>query len=180
MYKFIFPTLNLKIEKWKYNKEFQMYVSTLGHFKDRQKKNIPIKIASNGYCMLETIYGLKAAHRLVMLTWHPIPNAENLTVDHINHDKRCNELSNLEWVTQEENLKRAEKDFVIVPTIDLSTYNGVIHAGKTVLQNMEAAIDFVIKLQKIENPKKETIRKNIMKAIKNNSLYCKRRWKIVM
>ena len=50
-----------------------------------------------------------------MLTWEPIPNAEDLTVDHKDHNRRNNAVSNLEWVTREENLLRAEKDFYIDP-----------------------------------------------------------------
>ena len=53
-------------------------------------------------------------HRLVLLTWRPIPNAEDLTVDHLNHNKRDNSVNNLEWVTEEENLTRAKNDYVIV------------------------------------------------------------------
>ena len=47
-----------------------------------------------------------------MLTWRPIPNAEELTVDHLNHNKRDNSLENLEWVTKEENLRRAAEDLI--------------------------------------------------------------------
>ena len=45
-----------------------------------------------------------------MLTWKPIPDAENLTVDHLNHNKRDNSLINLEWVTFVENQARAKRD----------------------------------------------------------------------
>ena len=37
----------------------------------------PIKIDNNGYCAIKTNCGFKKAHRLVMLTWKPIPDAEN-------------------------------------------------------------------------------------------------------
>ena len=106
MCKFIFPSISFKIEKWKWNEEYRVYVSTLGHFKDEHKKNMPVKINNrSGYCMINTPYGMKTAHRLVMLTFRPIPNAESLTIDHLNHNKRCNELRNLEWVTLDENRK---------------------------------------------------------------------------
>ena len=45
-----------------------------------------------------------------MLTWKPIPDAENLTVDHLNHNKRDNSVANLEWVTFTENQTRASRD----------------------------------------------------------------------
>ena len=71
--------------------------------------------------MVETPYGYKQAHRLVMLTFKPIPNAEgDLLLTIKNHNKRCNELNNLEWITREENQKRARADLYIdleTPTI---------------------------------------------------------------
>ena len=109
--------LNLifKIERFKWNKEYRVYVSNLGHFKDEHKKLIAPKVQQNGYLVIKTPYGFKLAHRLVMMTWKPIPNAEELTVDHLNHNKRNNELTNLEWVTEEENFTRAKDDFVNSP-----------------------------------------------------------------
>lgn len=111
---FLLPTISLRIERWKFNKDYGVYVSTLGNFKDRHKRNLPIKIDRDGYCRVftECPQPWKAAHRLVMLTWKHIPDAENLTVDHLNHNKRDNSLTNLEWVTREENHKRAEEDYL--------------------------------------------------------------------
>jgi hypothetical protein len=47
-----------------------------------------------------------------MMTWKPIANADSMTVDHLDHNKRNNRLSNLEWVTEEENKRRAAEDLV--------------------------------------------------------------------
>ena len=47
-----------------------------------------------------------------MYTWKPIPNAEDMTVDHLNHNKRDNRLKNLEWVDNTENQRRATEDIV--------------------------------------------------------------------
>ena len=106
---FMLPTISLRIERWKFNKDYGVYVSTLGNFKDRHKRNLPVKIYQTGYCVVKTECPQPwvLAHRLVMFTWKPIPNAENLTVDHLNHNKRDNSLANLEWVTYEENQRRA-------------------------------------------------------------------------
>ncbi len=103
------PTLNLRLEKWKFNREFRVYVSTLGNFRDARKRNMSY-LVSKGYLSVKTPYGIKSAHRLVLLTWKPIPNAEEMTVDHKNHNKRDNSLGNLEWVTYDENQKRAKRD----------------------------------------------------------------------
>ena len=106
------PTITLRIERWKFNKEYGIYVSTLGNFKDRYKRRLPIKL-NNSYCYVKTeTAGWKLAHRIVLLTWKPIPNAEDLTVDHLNHNKRDNSVHNLEWVTREENLRRASEDLL--------------------------------------------------------------------
>lgn len=114
---FMLPTISLRIERWKFNKDYGIYVSTLGNFKDRYKRRLPIKITQGGYCMVKTEASSqpwKLAHRVVMLTWKPIPDAENLTVDHLNHNKRDNSIANLEWVTQEENSRRAKEDYIII------------------------------------------------------------------
>ena len=123
----ILPTISLRIERWKFNKEYGIYVSTLGNFKDRYKRRLPIKIDQGGYCRVKTEVPKapwKLTHRLVMLTWKPIPDAENLTVDHLNHNKRDNSLYNLEWVTQKENLRRAKEDsYVDETTIGIKDKN---------------------------------------------------------
>lgn len=98
MFNIILPKFNLRVEKWKWNKEYRVYVSTLGNFKDEHKRNLPIKVSvKNGYCYIKTAVGFRIVQRIVMLTWKPIPDAENLTVDHLNHNKRDNSIYNLEW-----------------------------------------------------------------------------------
>jgi len=111
------PTISFRIERWKFNKDYGIYVSTLGSFKDRYKRRLPIKINENGYCCVKTevpSQPWKLAHRIVMHTWKPIPDAENLTVDHLDHNKRNNSVKNLEWVTKKENQDRAEADFIVL------------------------------------------------------------------
>ena len=175
MCKFIFPSINFKIEKWKWNEEYRIYVSSLGHFKDEHKKNMPIKINNKtGYCMITTPYGIKTAHRLVMLTFRPIPNAEDLTVDHLNHNKRCNELSNLEWVSLDENRERAKNDLYI----DNETHSNnwekkIIKTGQLEFNGMEAAVDYVYEQSARINQKyKEVIDKAIEYIESKNNGHC--------
>jgi hypothetical protein len=113
MFKFIFPSFNFNIERWKWNKEYRIYVSNMGHFKNEHKQLLKIKIDKGGYCRVRTSEGFRYAHRLVMLTWKPIPDAENLTVDHLDHNKRNNSVLNLEWVSLEENHRRAVEDYLM-------------------------------------------------------------------
>lgn len=111
----MFPTIKLNIERWKYNPTFELYVSNMGHIRNKSKADIAPKIMQNGYVVVY-VYGslnkYMLLHRVVMLTWKPTPEAEELTVDHLDHNKRNNALSNLEWVTQEENERRAAKDYL--------------------------------------------------------------------
>lgn len=44
-------------------------------------------------------------HRLVLLAFCPIPNANEMEVNHKNENKEDNRLSNLEWVTHIENIR---------------------------------------------------------------------------
>lgn len=108
--------IHLSIERWKWNADFGIYVSNKGRFKNSDKKLIPIQIKEGGYCSVYcggSVHRQMLAHRVVMLTWRPTANAENLTVDHLDHNKRNNSLENLEWVTEEENLRRAKADLIV-------------------------------------------------------------------
>ena len=172
---FILPKIIFKVEKWKYNKEYELFVSTQGNFKDKNKKNLPIKIGSSGYCMVDTPFGIKQAHRIVMLTFKPIINTEDLTVDHLNRNKRDNSLNNLEWVTLEENLKRANKLNTLI-----DKYSGYYIANEKIFSSMEAAIDWVIITQCRNTksiPHRENIKRNINRAITKKQKYCNMIWK---
>lgn len=109
--------IHFSIERWKWNAEYELYVSNKGRFRSRDKRDIPIQVGNTGYCMVYcggNIHRHLLAHRVVMLTWRPTANAEHLTVDHLDHNKRNNALDNLEWVTLEENQRRAEADHIVV------------------------------------------------------------------
>lgn len=186
MIKFILPKFQFRMEKWKWNKEFRIYVSNLGNFKDEYKNNVPVKINNDGYVMVKTPYGYKSAHRLVMLTFKPVPNAEDLTIDHLNHNKRENSVFNLEWVTQEENLLRAKKDFInIAPNEE--NFNiapnkaqliSVIQSSKSTFKDIKEAAKFCQNAYNMKNVPIETITRRINNAIKNNHNYCGRKWKV--
>lgn len=45
-------------------------------------------------------------HVLMMRTFNPVPNMEELEVNHIDHNKLNNNLDNLEWCTHKENLNK--------------------------------------------------------------------------
>ena len=186
----------LKIEKWKWNKDYQIYVSNLGNFKNKSKKDISCLVNSNGYLKVTTSQGLKFAHRVVLETFEPVKNSNLLTVDHINHNKRDNAVNNLEWVTRAENERRAKADLVnvpdevlYIPLIELSkeveqkkTFNElqiVMGKGKNrkTFSSLESACSFIANQN---NCSMENARNKILAAIKdNNTMYCGRKWSII-
>lgn len=107
--KFIWPRFFINCERWKWNDDIRVYVSTFGLVKDEHKKNVAAKINGNGYFVVHVNGRFYTIHRLVLMTWRPLPNdGTPMTVDHLDSNRRNNHLENLEWVSQEENLRRAE------------------------------------------------------------------------
>ena len=164
MFNFIIPRFYCRLERWKWNKEFRVYVSNFGHFKDEHKNELPVLTRNNGYLAIKTNYGIKSAHRLVMLTWRPIPNAEDLTVDHLDHNKRNNSIYNLEWGTAEENTNRAKRDFINEPANRIGVKNSL---GK-IFNSYEDAADWVINNKIHEKQRKHVNKKNIIKRIRKS------------
>lgn len=110
--RFILPKFFFNCERWKWNDDLRIYVSTHGHVKDEHKKNVAAKINGNGYFVVRVNGRFYAIHRLVLMTWRPLPNdGTPMTVDHLDSNRRNNHLENLEWVSREENLRRANEIF---------------------------------------------------------------------
>lgn len=108
---FIMPRFFVNCERWKWNNDLRIYVSTHGHVKDEHKKNIAAKINDNGYFVIPLNNRFYSIHRLVLMTWRPLPNdGAPMTVDHLDSNRRNNHLDNLEWVSQAENLRRASEN----------------------------------------------------------------------
>ena len=106
---FILPSFIFNIERWKWNSEYGLYVSNMGHLKKADGTIIKPKVDKYLYvCSYEGKW--TGVHRIVMMTWKPLSNYTNMTVDHLDHNTRNNAVNNLEWVPKEENLRRAEED----------------------------------------------------------------------
>ena len=183
MINFILPKINFSIEKWKWNKEFRVYVSNLGSFKDEHRRPLPIKVGTNGYCYIKTDRGFKTAHRLVMLTWKPIPNAESLTIDHLNHNKRENTIYNLEWVTKKENLNRACNDLIKIQENEESKINKqsdfINYANKAKFNSCDDAAKKKKKKNGMkENTNLDMVKKSIFSSIRTQKKYCNINWQM--
>lgn len=104
------PSFKIVIEKWKYNSKYDVYVSNLGRLKIKKgflKFSYIYPVFINKYEKVKIKRRLYSLHRIVLETWNPKNNMETLTVDHIDGNHRNNKLENLEWVTKEENERRA-------------------------------------------------------------------------
>ena len=103
---------DLSGEKWKQLFDSSYYISNMGRVCNRKTKNILLgKVTANGYieyCL--TVNGVKKsylAHRLVYSVFHNIELKKEDFINHINGDKTCNQLENLEKVTNQENQMHA-------------------------------------------------------------------------
>ena len=116
------PKIHIEIEKWKFNKNYNLYVSNLGNFKDKSKEDIKLVVEKGGYLQIPVWNNKQGkvkylqAHRVVMETWCPKQNMwkDKLTVDHLDHNKRNNKTKNLEWVTKQENQRRSVKTYKFI------------------------------------------------------------------
>lgn len=181
MFKMILPKFIFEIERWKWNKEYRVYVSNMGHILDEHKKPLPI-LFGGGYMTVRLNRNtLKPIHRLVLLTWRPIPNAEDLTIDHLDSNKRNNKLTNLEWVTREENQKRAKVKIItkqVVKELKIEDPIYKVKGGDIIFNNINKATNYIIN-RNFHNDKEmyKTAKRKIKEAIATNTKYCGVYWK---
>ena len=101
----MFPQLHIEFERWKYCKQYDIYVSSFGRLKDKDKHIITPGV-KNGYLY----YKGKAVHRMVIETFNPVPGYALLSVDHVDKNTRNARLSNLVWMTSTENREKANQE----------------------------------------------------------------------
>ena len=99
-------------------------ISNLGNVKDNDGNIIELITIKTGYVSVKLNNKYQYVHRLVALAF--IPNPENKRcVDHIDHNRSNNNLSNLRWATHGENGKNKKlsvKNTSGHPGIQYNTY----------------------------------------------------------
>lgn len=120
------PTFHIILEKWKWNEDAQVFVSNRGRLRDKKRNNIKPRVNGKGYFLYITDDKTYFVHRLVAETWNPVEDMENLTVDHLDQNKRNNCVDNLEWCTAKENLRRAQENFVNTQETDTYCIDKII------------------------------------------------------
>jgi len=80
-----------------------------GVYNSKTNRWLKPTLKSGGYFHLGLMVNGKQVyrmiHRLIMETYAPIDNMEEMKIDHINGVKTDNRLENLRWCTQAENIK---------------------------------------------------------------------------
>ena len=107
-------------------------VSNLGRLRNKRTKVIAKgTIKKNGYVDVSVNNQNYRLHRLVLQTWCPNEDYEELTVDHINGNRSDNRLENLIWATREENtaymmMHRGELNKEITRLLSKHSYEQVL------------------------------------------------------
>lgn len=100
---------------WKTIEDFPNYeVSNLGEVRNvKTGKILKPGYNQDGYAIVQLandgIVKMKRIHRLVLTAFNPIENYNNFEVNHKDRNRRNNNLENLEWVTNQQNIQYRDK-----------------------------------------------------------------------
>lgn len=87
--------------------EGKVYSDNTGRMKTRNRAGTEYQIIN--FMMVDGKKKCFRLHRLVMMAFRPIDHPEEWEVNHIDGNKKNNNLSNLEWCTSQENQRHAYK-----------------------------------------------------------------------
>lgn len=108
-------------EIWKVVDNFPNYeISNFGRIRSKKHGILKPQVTIHGYLRIilyarqpyaPTLVKSASIHRLVLHAFNPIENEEKMQVNHIDHNRTNNILSNLEWTTASQNCnKKAPKE----------------------------------------------------------------------
>lgn len=126
-------TAELENEEWiecYLSKQYE--VSNLGRVRNRKTKIIQKgTINSEGYHIVSIGNKNYRTHRVILQSWDPRINFEDLTVDHINGKRADNRLENLRWISMEDNTlamlnNRAKFQKELTRLLESHTYDEIL------------------------------------------------------
>lgn len=132
-------TEELKDEIWVkcyYSEDYE--ISNFGRFRNKSTKEIFKGTQRDGYTLVSIHHKLFLLHRVVLMSFNPIENAQDSTVDHINGIRSDNRLENLRWVSQEENtmfmlLQRKDMNKELTRIINIYGYDETLKKLKEII-----------------------------------------------
>ena len=89
------------------NDKGEFFSDNSGKMKTRNRAGTEYQIIN--FMMIDGKKRTFRAHRLVLMAFNPVKNMDKLEVNHIDGNKKNNNLSNLEWCTGSENQRHAFK-----------------------------------------------------------------------
>lgn len=176
----ILPKITFQIERWKYNKDYDLYVSNMGSVRSKDKKEQQVFVGvPSGYLATKTCQGIVNIHKLVVRTWIQ-DNLTGLTIDHMDSNKRNNKVSNLEVVTREENLRRAQAAALspskaLRLTLQVREIEGLKGGRVVSFKTAEQIISLVHRIH--PNAESKKILNKIYASLKNGTPYAGFNWR---
>lgn len=92
-------------EEWKFHPILNIRVSNFGNIETQRGKRKGSK-TYQGYYKIKVFGKYYMTHRLVAESWLNKETLDQIQVNHIDHNKSNNHVSNLEWVTPSQNMKK--------------------------------------------------------------------------